>query len=561
MIREKLKNLVRETLEQLAVDAGDVRLEHPADFSLGDFSTNAAMAGGKRTGRDPKELAEEIVAELNKKKDEDIEKIEVAGPGFINFRLSQKFFAGQVAEVLKKRDDFGKNDLLAGKKIMVEYTDPNPFKEMHIGHLVPNAIGESLSRIIAFSGARMERANYQGDVGLHVAKAIWHFLNAEKDITSEKDLDGLALGVDYAAGTRAYEENDANKAAIEEVNRKIYDGSDAGVNEVYQRGRARSLELFEELYERLGTKFDHYFFESETGPVGKGIVESHPEVFAESDGAIVFRGEEHGLHTRVFINSDGLPTYEAKELGLLKKKAGEFPFDVSIAVVGNEIKEYARVVKRAAELSLPELGSKMLFVTNGMLRLPSGKMSSRTGEVISAESVLDAVAERLAPKLQEARIANADELKDPVAVGAVKYSILKQRTGRDIIFDFDKSLSFEGDSGPYLQYTHARARSVLEKARGLGMEADVSFRRDVGIVEKLLCRFPEVVERAAKEYEPHYITTYVTELAGAFNSFYAQERIVDAGDKAPYRIALTDAVAVTIKNGLYLLGIAAPEKM
>ncbi|MBT4894770.1 arginine--tRNA ligase [bacterium] len=210
----------------------------------------------------------------------------------------------------------------------------------------------------------------------------------------------------------------------------------------------------------------------------------------------------------------------------------------------------------------PELAEKTKHVPHGMLRLPSGKMSSRTGDVITGESLIDEVQARVFNKMNDLSIENKAQISEQIAIGAIKYSILKQSAGKDIIFDMDKSLSFEGDSGPYLQYSHTRASAVLEKAKKGKIKTSFKTNLTETIeLEKLLYRFRDVVERANMEYEPHYVTTYLTELASAFNSFYAKEKIVDDSNTAPYKVALTEAFKITMKNGLWLLGIKTPERM
>jgi len=306
------------------------------------------------------------------------------------------------------------------------------------------------------------------------------------------------------------------------------------------------------------------FFESETWQMGKKLVEEYLKkgVFEKSDGAVVFRGEKYGLHTRVFITSGGLPTYEAKDLGLAQVKLEKYSFDTSITITAVEQAEYFKVVQKAIEFIFPELVEKIKHVSHGMLRLSTGKMSSRTGDIIVAESILNEVQEKVLEKMEEANTEGKDKIADQIAVGAVKYSILKQAPGNDIIFNFEKSLSFEGDSGPYLQYTYARTQSILNKAEDVNISASTEKMPEmITNVERLLHQFPEVVELSLYKYEPHYITTYLIQLASAFNNFYAKKRIVDSGENAPYRLALTSATAIILKNGLHLLGIEAPEKM
>jgi arginyl-tRNA synthetase len=549
----EIKKIIIKALSELGIEVDDIHLEHPVDLNMGDYSTNVAMVYAKEKKTNPKELAEKIVSHLVARPINYLDKVEVAGPGFINFYLKKEFFVDSVKYVLEKKDDYGKNENLKNKKVMVEYTDPNPFKEIHIGHLMSNAIGESIARIIGSQGANVIRANFQGDVGMHVAKAIFGLIKLKKENFSIED-----LAKAYSFGATEFEEN---KQEITDINKKIYNRSDSQINDIYDKGKKISLDYFETIYKKLGTKFDEYFFESETGVVGKELVEKNiGKVFEKSDGAVVFNGENFGLHTRVFINSEGLPTYEAKDLGLIKTKFEKYPdLDLSISITGNEVNEYFKVMLKAVEKIKSEWAEKTKHISHGMLRLPEGKMSSRTGDVITAESLIKKIEEVISSKSEDQKTI------EQVSVGAIKYSILKSSSGKDIIFDFDKSLSVEGNSGPYLQYTYARAKSVLEKAKSEGIKSgpsDGPLSWEISDVEKLLYRFPEIVERAGDEYEPHYIATYLFELAQTFNSFYGNNKIADNTDEnAPYKVALTEAVAQTIKNGFYLLGIEVPERL
>lgn len=554
-VREAIWNAIAGALEGLGIanTGGAVGVEHTADLSHGDYSSNAALACAKEAGLHPHELAEKIVAKLGAI--EGVSKIKIERPGFINFHLAPSALATSVEAAIKE-DRWGANKDLVGKKIMVEYTDPNPFKEFHIGHLVPNALGESLSRLLQFSGAEVKRANWQGDVGVHVAKAL--FILLEKNITDPK-LGDLAAA--YVEGSKRYDEDADAKTAIDALNKKIYEKSDPKVNALYEKGRKLSLEHFEEIYKTLGTTFDFYFFESEGGPKGIEVVRSHPEIFPQSDGAIVFRGEEYGLHTRVFINSAGLPTYEAKEIGLALMKKETWPFDLTITITGNEQADYFRVVIKAMELALPELKGRLTFKTNGMLRFAEGKMSSRAGNIVRGEDLINDLAEVARARAKESRADDPEELARQIAVAATKYQILKQGFGKNIIFDRERALSLEGDSGPYLQYAHARAHQILERANASGVRARFDASAASSDLARLLHRFPEIVERAAAEYEPHLVTNYLLQVASEFNRWYAQEQILDGTPAAAHKVALTAAVARTLKNGLWILGIPAPEKM
>jgi arginyl-tRNA synthetase len=553
-MRETLKKALTTALTSTGVsDVGAVTLEYPADMKNGDYSSGVAMQYAKQTGMAPRALAEKIVAAMGTIAG--VAKIEIAGAGFINFYLTSQAVAKSLEEA-RADEKWGANKNLAGKKIMVEYTDPNPFKEFHIGHLMSNAIGESISRLLQFSGAEVKRANYQGDVGPHVAKAMWGI--AKLGVNPS---DAIDLGKAYAAGAQAYESDVAAKAEIDSINAKIYDKSDARLNDLYATGRKASLEHFEEIYALLGTKFDYYFFESATAPKGLEIVKANSNIFTESDGAIVYKGEQDGLHTRVFVTSKGLPTYEAKELGLAKLKAETYSSDISITVTANEQSDYFMVMLAAMKRVMPEVAKKIRHVSHGMMRLPSGKMSSRTGDVITGESLLLDLTEAAKVRAAESRAENAEDLAQAVAVAAIKYQILKQTSGKDIVFDRDRALSLEGDSGPYLQYAHARAYAVVEKAGEQGVVPQLDPKTPPTELMRFLSRFPDIVEYAADKLEPHLLATYLLELSGLFNSWYAQVHILDGTPDAAHKVAVVDAVRRTLKNGLWVLGIPAPEKM
>jgi len=594
MIQNVLLVEIRKALEALGLKAEtEIKLEHSVDPQFGDYSTNIALILDKKTSEGPKILAAQIKEKILAGQPKEIKEIQIAGPGFLNFYLTDEFFISALKEIISTPDNFGQTGVLAGRKVMVEYTDPNPFKEFHIGHLMSNIIGESLGQIIEANGAETKRACYQGDVGLHVAKALWGMFKLEGELPKEKVplTDKIKfLGRAYALGAAEYEEGTEDaKQGIIIINKKIYKRSDSKLNELYDLGREWSLEYFETIYKRLGTNhnekenkaFDFYFFESETGPAGQKLVEEGlaKEVFEKSDGAVIFHGEKHdsSLHTRVFLNAEGLPTYEAKDLGLAKIKANRYPADSYYTVTGNEIKDYFRVVMTALKQLEPDLASKIKHVPHGMLRLPSGKMSSRTGQVITAESLITDVKAKVFEKINERDLTKEEkeEIAEKVAVGAIKYSILKQSIGKDIIFDFDKSLSFEGDSGPYLQYAYTRALSVLKKA-----EINLKIPRDevsgeaqrsnlerlhkgstsIGALEKLLYQLPEVVERSYQELAPQNLVSYLIEVAGAYNSFYANNKIIGSEEEA-YRLMLTMATTIVLKNGLTLLGVPVLEKM
>lgn len=564
-----LKKVIQRALTDLGLPVVDFVLEHPKDLSHGDWATNTALILAKQVGEKPVVVAEKLATFLKEKNIEGVEKIEIAGPGFINFTLSRSVFSDLLQSAVK--EDWGRNKTASGKKILIEYTDPNPFKPFHIGHLMTNAIGESLARLAEYADAKVLRANYQGDVGLHVAKALY---GLEQKEAPDKSLSISAqaqyIGECYVYGSNGYEESLDIKAAIDAINKKVYEKSDTAINKLYDWGREVTLKAFEEIYKTLGTQFDYYFFESEMAEKGSVLVHEYLEkgVFEESDGAIVFKAEKYNpkLHTRVFITSQGLPTYETKEIGLTKTKFEKENPDTSIVITAVEQKDYMAVATEAMRQIDASLAERMRHITHGMMRFASGKMSSRKGNVITGESLIaDAkglVTEKIAGRDLEQ--ATKDTLINTVAVAAIKFAILRQAIGGDIIYNEEQAVSFEGDSGPYLEYSAVRAQTLLQKGFILGIKPSLEAPAlGTETLEKMIARFPEVVMHAQEEYAPHLVVSYLIELAQLFNSWYGDEKIIDEGDKSStsYKLFVTEAVQRTLTNGLWLLGIKVPEKM
>jgi arginyl-tRNA synthetase len=549
-MEEKIRGAVAKALAEIGAPDAAFTVERPTELAHGDYATNAAMVAAKPLGKNPRELALELVEYLKKSLGDSAERIEVAGPGFINITLATGEVAATIAEAAAKGEDWGKSNTDGGKRVMVEYTQPNPFKEMHIGHLMGNTIGEAVARLIGNEGADVARANYQGDVGPHVAKALWGLKKA--GITEPATATEISAA--YVAGNRAYEEDESAKAEIDAINKAVYVGEDPELMELWRKGRDVSLAAFEAIYRVLGTKFDYYFFESETAPIGMRVVRDglDKSVFEESEGAVVYRGEKHGKHTRVFITSQGTPTYETKDMGLAFLKEERWPSDRSVITTAIEQAQYFGVILEALKELAPLLGKKTQHVPYGFLKLTSGKMSSREGNVITAAGLIEDVIAKASEKNDDPLIA------EQVAIGAIKYMILRQAPGQDIIFDPEKSLSLEGDSGPYLQYALVRAVKILsyESEEAGGSEEPVEPYE----IERLIIHYPEVAARAARLLAPNILMTYLTELAGAWNSFYAKEQVLGSPEEA-YKQRVTRAFANTMANGLTLLGIPTPERM
>lgn len=558
-----IRKLIEDALSGLELSVSEISLEHPGEFSHGDFSTNIAMALAQKAKSNPKALAEEIALKI--KTDEFISRVEVAGPGFINFHLSPKFFEHSINEVLENGDDFGKREAYLGKDILVEHSSPNLFKPFHVGHVMNNSIGESISRLAEFSGARVIRVSYPSDVSLGIGKAVWALFKRGKGELEKLESESEKLkflGECYVEGTKAYDESEEVQAQVRKITEIIYERVPGVEYDAYLVGKEITLSYFLDITKRLGSYFDDFIYESDAGVVGEEIVRDRlKDVFATSEGAIIYEGEKDGLHTRVFINKEGYPTYEAKDIGLFAIKFDRFDPDVSIIVTDHQQKEYYKVVMAAAEKIDKKWKEKTVHRTHGRMSFMGKKMSSRLGGVPTAVDVIESVEDEVKEKLKGEA---TQEKIDAISFAALKFTILKAMAGKDINFDPETSLSFEGDSGPYLQYTNARTNSILEKAAeaNLRIGAAKEKARNINDVERLVYRFPEIVEMSIIEWAPHHIATYLLELARAFNSWYGNTKIIDPDNvNAPYNLAIAKAAGQTIKNGLYLLGIKSLERM
>lgn len=572
-------------LVQAVMDAGfdvgnnvsfDLRNSNRENF--GDYSSNVALLISLRDGGKAVEIAQKIVAHIQKQKNALISQVSVADPGFINMGLSITELVSRVQNLPHK---YGRTETFSGQRVMVEFTDPNPYKEFHLGHLVPNIVGSVLANLYEWGGATVARVNYQGDVGLHVAKSVWGLKTYLKTASvsmaqlAKEDIEERVriLGLSYAQGAYAYETDEVAKQEIIEINKTIYDASNEVTMDMYRQGREWSLSYFETIYERLGTHFDEYFFESEAGGKGLQLVREHLSdgVFVESEGAIIYPGEKFGLHNRVFINGAGLPTYEAKELALARIKYERWAYDRSLIVAGSEINDYFNVLLHAMARVFPDLAEKTTHVGHGMLTLKGKKMSSRTGDIVRATDVIDLVrAEvfRLSADATKSRVAKTGKKEhELIAIGSLRYAILRKTIGRDIVFDLSTALSFEGDSGPYLQYTYARATHVIEKSQGLENKPShdelthVELTASEQALVKVILRFSDVVTEAQETLSPHLIVQYATELSQHFNAFYQECRVIEEDKVYALRLDFTKAVQLTLGNALEILGIARLSSM
>lgn len=553
---EILKQQIAQATGELFGKQVSIELTTP-EANFGDYSTNVALKLAKDLKKSPREVAEKLIQKLN---DLDfLNKIELAGPGFINFWLKDsQLFSLISTEVPKKYE---------GQIVIAEYSDPNAFKALHSGHLYTTLVGNSISLILEKAGAQLSRLNYGGDVGLHAAKAIWGIVNKLGGVYPErlneikKEDRATWVSQCYVEGSTAYESSDVQKQEIISYNHKIYEitknqDKSSPLAQIYWTTRQWSYDGFVDIYKKLGVEsFDEFIPESLVTPIGLDLVNKGLEqgVFEKSDGAVIYSKQKSGLHTRVFVNSNGLPTYEAKELGLALYKWQQYHFDKSLVITANDITEYMKVLFKAMTNFYPEVEARTTHITHGMIKFAGGqKMSSRKGNVLMAQDVIDGA--------MKANFEYSGKDDYEVAISAIKYAFLKQRIGGDISFDPEESVSLQGNSGPYLQYAHARARSILAKSSAKNQEDIDNLTEGERKLVRELAKYQDVLQQTIDALMPHHICTYLYELSQQFNRFYETNKVI-GDEREPIRRSLVEKYADILQSGLSLLGIKALSKM
>lgn len=564
MIKKKILENLKIALKKIGIEEKSLELESPTNPKFGDYSTSIALKLSKQLKKNPNVLAEEI--KNNLPKTNLINKIEVLKPGFINFWLSEEYLLKEMQKLSMGNFEFASFHLGKNKKIMVEFAHPNTHKLFHIGHLRNIATGESMVRILETVGNKVIRTNYQGDVGLHIAKCLYKIKDERYKIKELKTLKEKIdfIGKMYTEGTRAYEEDEKAKKEIIETNRMIYE-SNPKIMPLWEETRQWSLDYFNAIYKRVHSHFDRFYFESELPERGIEIAKDALKkgILKKSEGATVFDGKQYGLDTRVFINSLGFPTYEGKELALAEKEFSEFgEIDKCIHVVTPEQTSFFKVTFKVEELlDEKKYKDRQFHLVYEWVKLKEGKMSSREGNVVEAGWLIDEVKKKII------ELFKCDEdVAEILAIASVKYSFLKNGVSNPIAFDFNESISLEGNSGPYLLYTYVRCQSILKKSNNYDFKDDRTKSRNLEIEELNLLRtfhqFTEVVEKSTQNFALNYIATYLFELAQQFNLFYQKYPVLKAEkDIKNFRLVLTQATGEILKKGLDLLGIKTVEKM
>lgn len=553
------------TLYKLKDIQDKIRITLPKDINFADYTSNIAFIIAKDLKTNPKTLAENLAKNF---KSQIITKTEAVN-GYLNFWLNHNTYLKTLKLGIKNKLFRQQN-----KTVVCEFGQPNTHKAVHIGHLYSYIFGSALSNLIEVCGIKVKRVNYQGDIGPHIAKCLYGVINNIKEYNrllkqpkTEKVITerGLFLQNCYSNANKLYEENPNIRNEINELNKKIYDNYNE-IKAIYETTRNWSLEYINILEKKLNINFDKYYFESQTHAKGKEIVKKNiTTIFEEDAGAVIFKGEKYGLHTRVFINRYGLPTYEAKDLGLIYMKVKDFNPDLIIITTAKEQTEYFKVVFKTAELIFPKLKNKLVHIGFGMVNLKTGKMSSRLNNIISAFDVINET-----EKIIKQKYDTENRTTKILANSAIKFSFLNSESEKDVFFDLEKSISKEGKSGPYLLYSLVRAKSILKKANIIDSKIIDNLDNNYNKLtneEKLFIRklflYFEVLKNAFESYSVHQLTQYLFETAQQFNQNYQKISVINTNDleQKKARLGLTLIYKNILESGLNILGIETVEKL
>jgi arginyl-tRNA synthetase len=545
----------------------------------GDYASNIALASAKTLGKNPRELAEEIKKSVMASSEAGsfIEKIDVAGPGFLNITLKDQCLCDDIQKVLNAPSDWGKIEKGNNAPAIVEYFQLNIAKTPHVGHLRSAIIGDALKRLLINADYHAISDTHVGDWGTQFGIVLYAYKKAKSEdphgIAERVEQDPFGLLEElYKKGNEDIEKD----PTIRDVAKKEFadlEKGDEKNRELWSWMVELSMKKLTYSAERLNLlPFDEHMGESAYEAMMPGIITQALDknvVTKKDDGAVVVDLTHEGLDEAVLVKSDGATTYLLRDLATVEYRARKYNFAKNLYVVDVRQEHHFKQVLRVAELIGIAGVSSSEHISYGFMKLPDGMLSTRKGNVISLDAVLDEAEQRARAIIEEKNpgLADKDRVAKQVALAAIKYFDLSHNRHSDIVFQWNEALSFEGDTGPYIQYTYARLMSVLKKAGGSTISAaippSVSMDKEERSLMMSVLRFPEAVGEATKFLMPHYVARFVYELAQALNTFYQTHPVAQEPDenKRALRVALVTASAITIKNALQLLGIEAPESM
>ncbi|MEM4230462.1 MAG: arginine--tRNA ligase, partial [Candidatus Pacearchaeota archaeon] len=520
-----IKEIISELLaKHILIEKDKIKnlIEIPPDQKLGDYAF-PCFSLAKDFKKSPISIATELAVEISDQLPKEISEIKAIN-GYLNFFIDKKiFFKDTVLKILNEKENYGKIKERKREKIMVEFSQANTHKAFHVGHIRGTSLGESISRILEFSGNKVIRANYQGDTGMHVAKWLWCYKRFHFNEKLREDESWIASI--YVEAVKKLAENPQLQIEVDEINKKLTEGNDKEIMSLWKKTREFSLNSLEKIYKDLITHFDKYFFESEIEKRGKEIAEGLlKEGFAKiSDGATIIDLKQYNLGVLVLLRKDGTVLYSAKDLALAEKKFEIKGLTKSLSVIGSAQSFYTAQLSKILELTKFPYAKDYIFLHFSEVRLPTGKMSSRTGENILysdfKREIINYAKEEIKKRFPKIGVKELEKRSLSISIAAIKYAMLKQDPNKVIIFNKEEALNFEGNSGPYLQYSYARANSIIKKSKtkpSEKFEIISLHEKEIQLVKKL-AEFPEVVEHSKRQLNPALIANYSFQLSKIFN--------------------------------------------
>lgn len=566
--REKIADILAPQIEGLEKDEIMSMIETPADIKMGDYAFPCFKLA-KLLRKAPPVVAKSIAEAIGD--DPMFEKVESVN-AYVNMFVSKEDFAREVvSEAIEKGDDYGRSSIGGGKKVIVEYSSPNIAKPFHIGHIRSTVIGNSIYKIYDFLGYDTMRINHLGDYGTQFGKMICAYRRwGNKEDVIKEPIKSL---LSYYTKFHVEAEKDP---ALEDEARAIFAKLEKGEPEeveLWQWFRDESLKEFNRVYDMLGITFDSYNGESFYSDKMPRFVQELKDkgLLVEDAGAQIVKLDEYDLPPALITKSDGSTLYITRDIAAAVYRKETYDFYKNIYVVASQQNLHFQQWIKVIELLGYDWAKDCVHVPFGLVSMEEGTMSTRQGRVIFLEDVLNRAVEQTRQIIKEKNVntENIDETAKEVGIGAVVFNELSNYRIKDYVFSWDKVLNFEGETGPYVQYTHARACSILRNAGDdavakakAGFDAKYITSESAHRLMSLIYELPEVIVEAGEKYEPSIVTRHIVDISQAFNKFYHDEHIlVDNEDEKIAKIALVLAAKTAIKNGLGLLGMKAPEKM
>lgn len=542
----------------LSLDPTQMTIERPPRSELGDLACPLFVLS-RTLRKNPREISAVLLPVLEK----EYEKATCVGP-YVNVWLDRHSVADRLlGDITEQGSRYGHNELLKGERVLIEFSSPNTNKPLHLGHLRNNSIGESVSRILTASSAEVQKRNLINDRGVHICKAMLAYaeMGEDRDPVQEGRKPDHFVGDYYVAFARWKDPNKEEKA---QKTLQDWEQGDESVLALWKKMRDWALTGMNATYDRTGVHFDRYDFESDTYVVGREEVLrglSEGIFFEKEDGSIWVDLNDCDLDEKVLLRADKTALYVTQDIGTALYRIGQFPFDRMLYVVASEQVYHFRVLFQVLDKLGHEWARKLEHVSYGMVSLPEGRMKSREGTVVDADQLIDELSQLAAEEIsQKDRVKdNVMDVAQKIAIAALNYFLLKPHPSKDISFDPRASVSFAGETGPYLQYTLARIASMEAKKIDRGIAPDLRHLTgdDEWELLKSLSEFPRIVETAAKQLNPSIIANYLFALAKSFSNYYHKYPIIVSDDyvQAESRFVLAQAIRLVLENGMQLLAI------